>query len=233
MTALLRTQGLCAGYGRSLRVVNGVDLEVHPGEVVALLGANGAGKTTSLLTLSGELPAMGGHMEVLGQPAGTPLHRLARRGLALVTERRAVLMSLTVAENLRVTGCDQDAVLELFPELRPHLHRKVGLLSGGQQQMLALGWTLSRSTKLLLADELSLGLAPMIVERLLGVIRKAADGGVGVLLVEQHVHKALDVADRVYVMQRGRVVLEGSAHDLRNRLEDIQASYLSADPAQT
>lgn len=227
MSALVRTEGLIAGYGRDGRVVHGIDIEVGAGEVVALLGANGAGKTTTLLTLAGELPVLGGACDVLGAAASTPLHRRARRGLGFVTERRAVLMSLTVAENLKVTRCDQDRVLELFPELAEHLGRRVGLLSGGQQQMLALGWTLARPTKLLLADELSLGLAPLVVARLLGVLRAAADDGLGVLLVEQHIHKALEIADRVYVMRRGRIAIAGTAAELRDQIDDVQASYLS------
>jgi len=116
--------------------------------------------------------------------------------------------------------------LELFPELAEHLDRKVGLLSGGQQQMLALAWALARPTNLLLADELSLGLAPLLVQRLLRAVRDAANAGVGVLLVEQHIHKALDIADRVYVMHRGRIQLHGTAAEVRLRLDEVQASYL-------
>jgi branched-chain amino acid transport system ATP-binding protein len=227
VNALIAAKGLDAGYGK-LRIVADLDLEVHPGEVVALLGANGAGKTTTMLTLAGVLPPLGGEIAWAGKPTRAPLHWRARRGLALITEQRAVLMTMTVAENLRVTRCDRDRALELFPELKEHLHRKVGLLSGGQQQMLALAWALSRpTTTLLLADELSLGLAPMLVERLLRVVRDAADTGIGVLLVEQHVHKALEIADRVYVLQRGRVQLSGRAEEMRGRIDEVQASYLA------
>jgi branched-chain amino acid transport system ATP-binding protein len=227
VNTLLAAKGLDAGYGK-LRIVADLDLEVHPGEVVALLGANGAGKTTTMLTLAGVLPPLGGEIAWAGKPTRAPLHWRARRGLALITEQRAVLMTMTVAENLRVTRCDRDRALDLFPELQEHLHRKVGLLSGGQQQMLALAWALSRpTTTLLLADELSLGLAPMLVERLLRVVRHAADSGIGVLLVEQHVHKALEIADRVYVLQRGRVQLSGRAEEMRDRIDEVQASYLA------
>ena len=152
----------------------------------------------------------------------------ARAGLAVVTDEQAVLMRMTVAENLRVFHATTDRVVELFPELTPHLDRRVALLSGGQQQMLALGLALSRSPTVLLADELSLGLAPMIVDRLFAVLRSAADGGVGVLLVEQHVHKALSIADRVYVMDRGRIAISGTASDLRERVDEIQSSYLAS-----
>jgi sulfate-transporting ATPase len=138
---------------------------------------------------------------------------------------------MTVAENLRVFHTTAETVVEIFPELESHLHRRVGLLSGGQQQMLALGLALSRRPSLILADELSIGLAPMIVERLFSVLRAAADDGVGVLLVEQHVHKALAIADRVYVMDRGRIAISGTAADLRERVNEIQASYLTGTPS--
>ena len=132
-----------------------------------------------------------------------------------MTDARAVFTRMTVAENLRVFRTTADAVVELFPELEPHLDRRVALLSGGQQQMLALGLALSRQPAVLLADELSLGLAPMVVDRLFSALRSAADAGVGVVLVEQHVHKAMKIADRVYVMDRGRIAISGTAAELR------------------
>ena len=230
MTALIETRQLRCGYGKDLTIVPGLDIEVHPGEIVALLGANGAGKTTTIHTLAGDLPALGGEILFNGTSTTSPLYARARNGLGLVTEQRAVLMTMTVAENLRVLCDNEDRALELFPELRDHLGRKVGLLSGGQQQMLALAWTLARPTTLLLADELSLGLAPLIVERLLRAVRQAADSGVGVLLVEQHIHKALTVADRAYVMQRGRIRFAGTAAEAAGRMDEIQASYLAAAP---
>jgi len=227
MTALLEARALCCGYGADA-VVRDVDLHVERGEIVALLGANGAGKTTTLRTLSGELPAQGGTVLLDGVEATGPLHRRARSGLSIVPEERNVVMTMTVRDNLRVSRCDADRALDLFPELADHVGRTVGLLSGGQQQMLALAIALARRTTLLLADELSLGLAPQLVDRLLATIRECARDGVGVLLVEQHVHKAMDVADRAYVMQRGRIELAGTTADLRGRLSDIQASYISA-----
>jgi branched-chain amino acid transport system ATP-binding protein len=225
VSPLLEVTGLRAGYG-NVEVVHGIDLRVDPGEVVALLGPNGAGKTTTLSTIAGELAPLGGEVHLLDCDARDPLHVRARRGLGLVTQERAVLMELTAGENLRVSRCDVDRAVELFPELEDHLDRKVGLLSGGQQQMLALARCLAREARLLLVDELSLGLAPMVVDRLLQAVRAAADGGLGVLLVEQHVHKALAPADRVLVLQRGRVGLDGSSTDLRGRVEEIQAAYL-------
>ena len=224
-TALLEATGLRAGYG-GVEVVRGVDLRVEPGEVVALLGPNGAGKTTTLLTIAGELPALGGDVRVLGCGGRDPLHVRARSGLALVTQERAVLMDLTVAENLRVSRCDRGRALVLFPELEAHLDRRVGLLSGGQQQMLALARCLARDPKLLVIDELSLGLGPIVVDRLLQVVRAAADDGIGVLLVEQHVQKAMQIADRIVVLRRGVVELAGTVAELRDRLQDIQDAYL-------
>ena len=225
MTPLLEVRELRAGYG-TIEVVHGLDLAVHPGEVVALLGPNGAGKTTTLSTVSGELAPLGGEVRLLDCDAKDPLHIRARKGLAMVTQERAVLMDLTTAENLKVSRCDPVRAIELFPELEEHLDRRVGLLSGGQQQMLALARCLAREARLLLVDELSLGLAPIVVDRLLRAVRAAADGGIGVLLVEQHVHKALAVADRVVVLRRGLVELTGSAAELRDRVDEIQAAYL-------
>jgi branched-chain amino acid transport system ATP-binding protein len=227
---VLEARGLTAGYGRESVIVRDLDLAVAAGEVVALLGPNGAGKTTTLLTLCGELPALGGDVWWRGAPTSAPFFRRARQGLGLVTEQRAVLMSMTVAENLRVSRCDRARALGLFPELGEHLNRRAGLLSGGQQQMLALARALARDTALLLVDELSLGLAPLVVDRLLDAVRAAADAGVGVLLVEQHVHKAMQVADRAYVMRRGRIRLSGTTAELRGRVEEIETSYLAADP---
>ena len=224
---LIEARQVQSGY-EGIPVVHDLDITVGPGEIVALLGPNGAGKTTSIMTLAGEVSVFQGEVWLNGRPARAPLHkRVMDEGLALITERRAVFMSLTVAENLRVTRGDADHALELFPQLGHHLKRRVSMLSGGQQQMLALACALSRRPKLLLADELSLGLAPIIVNSLLGSIRQAANSGLGVLLVEQHIHKALEVADRAYVMRRGRIVLTASANELRGRTDEIERGYLA------
>jgi ABC-type branched-subunit amino acid transport system ATPase component len=232
MTAMLETDGLRAGYG-SVEIVRELDIHVDAGEVVALLGPNGAGKTTTISTLSGELRPLGGDVRFLGARTDAPMHVRARKGLGVVSQERAVAMQLTTRENLRVSRCDIDRALGLFPELEAHLDRRVGLLSGGQQQMLALARCLARSCRVLLVDELSLGLAPLIVDRLLRSVRAAADEGTAVLLVEQHIHKALSIADRVLVMARGSIVLEGDARDLRGRLDDIQDAYLRAGTSDT
>jgi branched-chain amino acid transport system ATP-binding protein len=215
-----------------MAVVRDIDLQVGPGEVVALLGPNGAGKTTTLLTLAGELPPLAG--DVLFQGVGTkaPLFRRAQRGMGFVTEERSVFMQLTAAENLRVAGVSPEDAIELFPELTPLMQRTAGLLSGGEQQMLTLARAIARKPALLLADELSLGLAPLLVKRLLDTVRRVAtEQTTGVLLVEQHVRQALAVADRVYVMQRGRIAISGTVDEVRGRLDEIEATYLSDEVA--
>ena len=227
---LIEARSLSAGYG-SQPVVRDLDLEVRPGEVVALLGPNGAGKTTTLRALSGSLAPMGGEVRWLGEPGRAPLHRRARQGLAYVGER-AVFTRLDTADNLRVGRVRSQQALELFPELEKRLRTGAGMLSGGEQQMLSLARALCRAPKLLLADELSLGLAPLVVDRLLRAVREAADRGLGALLVEQHVRKVLDIADRVYVLHRGRVTMTGTPKELRGNLDAIESSYLAQATAE-
>ena len=234
--ALLDVRGLRAGYGRSV-VVRDLSLTVAPGEVVALLGPNGAGKTTTLATVAGLLPALGGDIVLLGGPvdARRP-HRNARRGLRCVTEDRALFPGLTVRENLRLgaprrgrsgAGAHGDELAARFPALERLLPRGAGLLSGGEQQMLAIARALAGRPRLLLVDEMSMGLAPIVAHELAGAIRRAADElGIGVLLVEQHVPVALTVADRAVVLVHGEVVAAGPAAELAESPELLRANYL-------
>ena len=224
---LIEARGLSAGYGK-MSVVRDLDLRVDAGEVVALIGANGAGKTTTLLTLAGALPPLEGEVWFLGASTRAPMHRRCRDGLGYVTEERSVIMDMSVANNLKVAGVSPSVAFEYFPVLERIMNRRAGLCSGGEQRMLSLARALARHPKVLLADELSLGLAPIIVTNLLNAVRAAADNdGIGVLLVEQHVRQALGIADRVYVMQRGRIALSGTCDEVTRQLDKIEAAYLS------
>jgi len=233
MTTLLETRELACGY-HGVPVVRGVSISVPEGEVVALLGPNGAGKTTTLLTTSGLLPVLDGSIELFGRDLADgrrPAHTLVREGLAHVPEDRSLFRDLDVRENLRVCyGATREAIdqaLAYFPVLEPLLHRKAALLSGGEQQMLALARALVSRPRLLVVDELSLGLAPVIVERILPSLRSfATETGAGVLIVEQHVDLALTIADRAYVLVNGRIVIAGAAADLRGRGDLLAARYL-------
>ncbi|MYS79217.1 ABC transporter ATP-binding protein [Embleya scabrispora] len=223
---VLAARGLSVGHGGSVAYVQKLDLEVGQGEIVALLGANGAGKTTTLMGLAGLLTAQEGTVELDGETVATPLHSRARDGLSFVTQERCVFMSLTVRDNLRVGGCDESA-LDYFPELKPHYSRTVGLLSGGQQQMLAVARAIARHPKVLLADELSLGLAPMLVDRILEALVEACrNENLGVLLVEQQVTKVIGIADRGVVLRRGRLELTDTAASLRGRMDEVRRLYL-------
>jgi branched-chain amino acid transport system ATP-binding protein len=230
LSPLLRAASLSAGYGQ-LAVVRGLSLTVDAGEVVALLGPNGAGKTTTLRTLAGDLRPLGGLVEWEGKAVTAPPYQRARQGLAVVTEERSVFKRLSTRDNLRVARVKPTAALELFPELEPLLDVKAGDLSGGEQQMLSLARALGRNPRLLLVDELSLGLAPLIVGRLLAVIRAAADQGVAVLLVEQQVQEALRLSDRAYVMRKGVVEIAGSAAEVLARIRQDASSYLGFNAA--
>jgi branched-chain amino acid transport system ATP-binding protein len=181
-----------------------------------------------MLSIAGELPLISGSIRLHSKPTTAPLHRRAKAGLSFVTEERSVIMRLTAEENLRLARVPTETAIAMFPQLEPLLGRPAGLLSGGEQQMLTLARALGRAPTILLADELSLGLAPIIVGELLAAVRAAADTqGVACLLVEQHVRQALEIADRVYVLQRGRIVMSGTAEEISRDIETVERAYLT------
>lgn len=233
MTAtVLKVSGLCAGYGR-IEALRGVDLELKAGQLVALVGANGAGKTTLLRTISGLINARGGHVELLGQD----ITRLAaeqrvRAGLAQVLEGRQVFGPLSVLDNLRLGGFTHkpdpgriEEMFNLFPILRTKKDQGAWQLSGGQQQMLAMARALMSRPKVLLLDEPSMGLAPLLIKEVFGVIKRLKDGGVPILLVEQNARVALAIADHAYVLETGSVSLSGPAAQLAAD-ERVRSAYL-------
>jgi branched-chain amino acid transport system ATP-binding protein len=235
--AVLTVQDLAVQYG-AVRALTGIDLEVHQGEVVALIGSNGAGKSTSLKTVSGmaELfKAVQGEITFLGERIERrPAHRIARMGLAHVPEGRRLFPESTVEENLRLGGYGRtdaavrrtlDMIYERFPILADRRHMSAGLLSGGEQQVLAIGRGLASDPRFLLLDEPSLGLAPIIAEEMFTIIRTLADDGLSILVVEQMAGRVLGVADRAYVLETGAVVASGQAARLA---EDpiIKRAYL-------
>jgi branched-chain amino acid transport system ATP-binding protein len=238
MSPLLEVTDLDVRYG-AIRAIKGIDFTVEQGEIVALLGANGAGKTTTQKTISGMLRPAAGSITYDGQRIdGIPAHRLIGLGICHVPEGRHVFPRMTVSENLemgafrfkRVDQADVDRALELFPILKERYKQPAGTLSGGEQQMLAIGRALMGKPRLLLLDEPSMGLAPMIVAQIFAIIREINQAGVTVLLVEQNAQQALTLADRGYVLETGEIVLDGTGQDL---LADdrIRAAYLGEEIA--
>jgi len=231
---LLQVNSLTTGHN-GVAVVHDVNLMVESGEVVALLGANGAGKTTLLHTIAGLLPTINGTVFFNDQPVtGLSTHQIVRQGLSLLPENRGIFYQLTVAENLRLYkrqggAVKVEEVFRYFPALKPLVERKAGLLSGGEQQMLSLGCRFIADPKLMLIDEMSLGLAPIIFQRMLPVLTQfAADRGVGVLLVEQHVHLALKSSSRAYVLNRGELTFSGTANALQNQRQFLESNYMGS-----
>jgi branched-chain amino acid transport system ATP-binding protein len=229
--SLLAIEGLEVSYG-GIRAVKGIDVHVEQGELVCLIGANGAGKTTTLKAITGLVRAAGGRIRYAGEDIGhLRVHEVARRGLALVPEGRGVFAQLTIDENLAMgaysrtdaaaIGRDLDHAFTLFPRLKERRSQVAGTLSGGEQQMLAIARALMSRPRLLLLDEPSMGLAPLMVERIFEVIRSISAEGVTLLLVEQNARLALEVSDRAYVLEGGAVTISGEAgallHDPRIR----------------
>jgi branched-chain amino acid transport system ATP-binding protein len=231
---VLEVRGLRVAYG-GIAAVKGVDLEVGAGELVCLIGANGAGKTTTLKAIAGMVPRAGGTVRLEGRDtAGLASHQLVRRGLALVPEGRGIFARLTVRENLQmgayhrndaaVSG-DLDRVHALMPRLAERRDQTGGTLSGGEQQMLAIGRALMSRPKLLLLDEPSMGLAPTVVQRVFEIVLKAAAEGVTILFVEQNAKLALEIAGRAYVMESGLITLSGAGRALLSDPK-VRAAYL-------
>ncbi|MBV9755816.1 MAG: ABC transporter ATP-binding protein [Alphaproteobacteria bacterium] len=234
MTALLEARGLQAWYGET-KVLHGIDFAVEQGGVTALLGANGAGKTTTLRAISGMIRT-GGEIRFLDQRIeGRATEDVARRGIAHVPDGRGTFLELSVDENLRLGAytraaraarAEYDRVFGYFPPLRARLRQQAGTLSGGEQQMLAIARALLLGPKLLLLDEPSFGLAPLIVREIFDIMRRInAEQGVGILLVEQNASLALAIADRACLLETGRIVIAGSAADFQKN-ESIRRSYL-------
>jgi branched-chain amino acid transport system ATP-binding protein len=230
VTAGLSVTGVSVSRGQ-LEILHDVDLGVAPGEVVCLLGPNGAGKTTLLQACVGQLPLRSGAVRVDGRAVSSHRpSRCTRLGIAAVPDNRGLFLQLTVAENLRLVHpwrTPLSDVLELFPALAPLMKRRAGLLSGGEQQMVALAKAVLFAPRVLLIDEMSHGLAPLIAERLLTTVRDLAQRhGTAVLLVEQTVDMALVVSDRAAIMRRGRIVQDGRAPDVREHRDLLEAHYL-------
>ena len=232
-TPLLEIVGLQASHGR-IPALHDISLTLARGQTACMIGSNGAGKSTTLRTIAGVHPVDRGDIFLDGRNINRlPPHRRVREGISLVPEGRGIFARLTVAENLRLgaytreSGIDRDRerVLELLPRIRERLGQQAGTLSGGEQQMLAIGRGLLARPRLLLLDEPSMGLAPIMVEKVFGVIADIARSGVTILLVEQNAHLALEIADQAWVMESGRIALAGSATALRDDPR-VRSAYL-------
>ena len=231
---MLKAEDLNVYYG-PIHAVKGVSFEVREGEIVTLIGANGAGKSTTLKTVSGLMRSRGGHIEFMDKSiASTPAHKIVELGLAHVPEGRRIFTRMTVEENLDMGAFikknanveqDKERVFEQSPRLKERRKQIAGTLSGGEQQMLAMGRALMSSPKLLMLDEPSMGLAPILVEQVFDIISALHKAGTTILLVEQNAEMALSVADRAYVMETGRITLSGTGKELAAS-EEVQKAYL-------
>ena len=234
MEPILKVSDINVYYG-AIHAIKGVSFEVNPGEIVTLIGANGAGKSTTLQTISGLLHSRTGSIEFLGESLmGIPAHKIVAKGLAQVPEGRRIFLQMTVEENLQMgaytrsgAGIDQDLekVYTYFPRLMERRRQIAGTLSGGEQQMLAMGRALMSRPKLLMLDEPSMGLAPILVEQIFEIIRTLHKAGPTILLVEQNAQAALSIADRGYVLETGRIVTSGTGQELLASPE-IKRAYL-------
>jgi branched-chain amino acid transport system ATP-binding protein len=234
---MLSVENLNVHYG-VIHALHDLSLQVEQGEIVTLIGSNGAGKSTTLLALSGLLKPSGGAIRFDGRDlSAVAAHERVQNGLVQVPEGRRVFATMSVAENLELGAFarrdkpkiarDLNEVYELFPRLAERKHQAAGTMSGGEQQMLAVGRALMSRPRLLLLDEPSLGLAPLLVREIFNVVRRIRERGVTVLLVEQNAHQSLEIADRAYVLETGRIVMEGAAKDIA-RDPRVKAAYLGA-----
>ena len=234
MSTILKVDDINVYYG-SIHAIKGISFEVKEGEIVTLIGANGAGKSTTLNTISGLLHSATGSVTFMGENLGkVPCHKIVSKGLALVPEGRRVFLQMTVQENLemgaytrgaRVPEADLEKVFAQFPRLKERCRQVAGTLSGGEQQMLAMGRALMSSPKLLMLDEPSMGLAPILVEQIFDIIQGLHKSGTTILLVEQNAQAALSVADRGYVLETGKIVTSGTGSELLNS-PAIKKAYL-------
>ncbi|MEU9088112.1 ABC transporter ATP-binding protein [Streptomyces sp. NPDC048357] len=238
MTALLKVEDLKVAYGK-IEAVKGISFEVNEGEIVCLVGTNGAGKTTTLRTLSGLIKPKSGSVTFDGKPlASVPAHKIVSLGLAHSPEGRHIFPRLTIAENLQLgaflrtdkEGIEKDIqrAYEMFPILGERRKQAAGTLSGGEQQMLAMGRALMSQPKLLMLDEPSMGLSPLMMQKIMATIKELKAAGMTILLVEQNAQAALSLADQAHVMEIGKVVLSGTGRDLLHN-EDVRKAYLGED----
>ena len=222
MSTILKVDDINVYYG-SIHAIKGISFEVNEGEIVTLIGANGAGKSTTLNTISGLLHSKTGHIEFMGEPLNhVPSHKVVSKGLALVPEGRRIFLQMSVQENLDMGAfsrrggnidADMERVFEQFPRLKERRKQVAGTLSGGEQQMLAMGRALMSNPKLLMLDEPSMGLAPLVIAEVFQVIKKVNEMGITVLLVEQNAKQALKISDRAYLMNTGKIVVAGTGDD--------------------